>query len=135
MRNSMTRLLFAAVLRPVHRRLAQYVDRMRGMNGRRWQRRFFSLPLDDRHTATVFPHVKLNSMPAAERSAWAGTLPGVMAGKRPPRMSPRVDLVGEAESFQWDMADTVEYAANGGGAGCGSERLTVCKAETRSSGD
>jgi hypothetical protein len=61
MRNSMKRLLLAAVLKPVHRWLAQCVNWTRGMTGRRWQRRFFSYPLDDRHTATAVRYVELSS--------------------------------------------------------------------------
>ena len=97
MSNSMERLLRAAAFKPVHRRLAQYVSWMRGATGRSWQQRFFSYPLDDRPTAAAVRNEKLNPIPAAMTSAWAGTLPGVMAGERPSRGSPQVGLVREAE--------------------------------------
>jgi putative transposase len=54
----------ATVLKPVHLRLAQYVNWTHGMIGRRWQGRFFSCPLDDRHTATAVRYVELNPVRA-----------------------------------------------------------------------
>jgi putative transposase len=68
----------ATVLKPVHLRLAQYVNWTRSMAGRRWQGRFFSCPLDDRHTATAVRYVELNPV--------------------------RAGLVREAESYQWSSA-------------------------------
>jgi hypothetical protein len=96
---SMKRLLFAAVLKPVHRRLAQYVNWTRGMTGRRWQWRFSSCPSDDRHIATAIHYAKSNPV--------------------------RADLVREAESYHWGMADSAEYVVNGGGAGCDSSSPAV----------
>lgn len=68
----------ATVLKPVHLRLAQFVNWTHGMTGRRWQGRFFSCPLDDRHTATAVRYVELNPV--------------------------RAGLVREAESYQWSSA-------------------------------
>lgn len=68
----------AAVLKPVHLRLAQYVNWTHGMTGRRWQGRFFSCPLDERHTATAVRYVEMNPV--------------------------RAGLVREAESYQWSSA-------------------------------
>lgn len=68
----------ATVLKPVHLRLAQFVNWTHGMTGRRWQGRFFSCPLDDRHTATAVRYVELNPV--------------------------RAGLVREAESCQWSSA-------------------------------
>ena len=68
----------ATVLKPVHLRLAQYVNWTHGMTGRRWQGRFFSCPLDERHTATAVRYVELNPV--------------------------RAGLVREAESYQWSSA-------------------------------
>lgn len=68
----------ATVLKPVHLRLAQYVNWTHGMTGRRWQGRFFSCPLDDRHTATAVRYVEMNPV--------------------------RAGLVREAESYQWSSA-------------------------------
>jgi putative transposase len=68
----------ASVLKPVHLRLAQYVNWTHSMTGRRWQGRFFSCPLDDRHTATAVRYVELNPV--------------------------RAGLVREAESYHWSSA-------------------------------
>lgn len=68
----------ATVLKPVHLRLAQYVNWTHGMTGRRWQGRFFSCPLDDRHTATAVRYVEQNPV--------------------------RAGLVREAELYQWSSA-------------------------------
>jgi putative transposase len=68
----------ATVLKPVHLRLAQCVNWTCSMAGRRWQGRFFSCPLDDRHTATAVRYFELNPV--------------------------RGGLVREAESYQWSSA-------------------------------
>ena len=68
----------ATVLKPVHLRLAQYVNWTHGMTGRRWQGRYFSCPLDERHTSTAVRYVELNPV--------------------------RAGLVCEAESYQWSSA-------------------------------
>jgi hypothetical protein len=78
---------------------SRYINRTHGMTGRRWQRRFFSYPLDDRHPATAVRYVGLNPV--------------------------RAGLVREAESYHWGMADSAEYVVNGGGAGCGSSSPAV----------
>ena len=95
---SMKRLLFVAVLKPVHRRLARYVKWTRGMTGRRWQWRFSSCPPDDRHIATAIRYAKSNPV--------------------------RAGLLRKAESYHWGMADIAEHAVNGG-AGCGSSSPAV----------
>lgn len=43
--------------------------------------------------ATAVPRVELDPVLPTPSPMWAGTLPGVMAGKRPPKGSPRVDYV------------------------------------------
>jgi hypothetical protein len=53
MRDSVRRLPQAAVFQLNERRPVPSVDRTRGMSGRRWQRRFFFHPLDNRHTVTA----------------------------------------------------------------------------------
>jgi putative transposase len=68
----------ATVLKPVHLRLAQYVNWTHGMTGRRWQGRYFSCALDNRHTATAVRYVELNPV--------------------------RAGLVREAEAYQWSSA-------------------------------
>ena len=98
MRNSMKWLPFAAAFKPVHRWLAQYVNRMRGMTGQRRQRRFFFFTLDDRHIATAIRYAKSNPV--------------------------RAGLLRKAESYHWGMADIAEHAVNGG-AGCGSSSPAV----------
>lgn len=51
-------------------------------------------------TATAMPIAEQSPTPVAPMSAWAGTLPGVMAGKRPPQGSPRLDIMCEEESWE-----------------------------------
>jgi len=58
-------------------------------------------------TATAMPITELNPTPVAAMSTWAGTLPGLMAGKRPPQGSPRLDIVREEES--WEMTVGARY--------------------------
>ena len=125
MRDSMKRLLRAAVLKPLHRRV-QYVNRTHAATGRCRQSRFFSFPLNDPYNATAVRNAGLTPMPAAAPSAWAGTLPGVMAGKRPPPSLLRVSLGREADSHHRDLADCAEYAVDG----CDADRGSAIPAGT-----
>jgi hypothetical protein len=75
------------------------------------------------NTVTAIPNAELNPRPVDEMSAWAGTLPGVMAGKRPPQGSPRVDFACKAESSHWGLAIGAEHV--GAVADYGSERAVV----------
>jgi len=93
MRYSMKRLLFAVVLRPVHRWLAQSFDWTRDMTGCCWHSKFFFSLMGDRHPVTAIHCVKLHLV--------------------------RAGLVREAESYQRDLTGSAEYAVNGRGAGCG----------------
>jgi len=107
MRDSLKRLLLAAILRPVQRQFAQRVTWTRGTNGWRRQWRSLFYPLDDRHTATAVRYLELSPV--------------------------RAGLVREAESFRWGAADSGEYAVSGGAAGSGrfqsqSEKLTLSMA-------
>ncbi len=47
--------------------------------------------------ATAVTSVEPNPVPPVPGPMWAGTLSGVMAGKRPPKGSPRVEFVAAAE--------------------------------------
>jgi putative transposase len=64
------------VLKPVHLRYAQHVNRTQGISGRLWQGRFFSCPLDARHTLAAIRYVEQNPVRArlvehAEEYAWS----------------------------------------------------------------
>ena len=54
----------AAVLKPVHLRYAQHVNRSQECSGRVWQGRFFSCPLDEEHTAAAIRYVECNPVRA-----------------------------------------------------------------------
>jgi len=57
--NSMQR-----VLKPLHMRYAQRINRIRKWNGHFWQGRYFSSPLDDRYMWAVIRYVELNPVRA-----------------------------------------------------------------------
>jgi len=83
MRNGLGRLLTETVGRPAGLQFAQSVDCSHGMARPRGQR--MSGP-DARHPETELTCEDLTPMQTVASSDWAGgTLPGVMAGKRPPR--------------------------------------------------
>lgn len=69
MRNGIHELV-AVVLEPAQTRFAQSVNQTRGAN--------------------AIPDAERSSPPTAEAYFWAGTMPGVMAAKRPPQRTPRV---------------------------------------------
>lgn len=54
----------AAVLKPVHLRYAQHVNRSQEYSGRVWQGRFYSCPLDAEHTAAAIRYVECNPVRA-----------------------------------------------------------------------
>jgi len=66
----------AATLKPVHLRYAQHVNRTRNITGRVWQGRFFSCPMDARHTTAAVRYVEANPVRAkgvlkAETYKWS----------------------------------------------------------------
>ncbi len=68
----------AACLGPVHLCYAQHLSRAQGCNGRWWQGRYYSCPLDDAHYAAAVQYVELNPV--------------------------RAGLVGQAEDYPWSSA-------------------------------
>jgi putative transposase len=54
----------ASVLKPVHLRYAQHVNRSQEFSGRVWQGRFYSCPLDADHTAAAIRYVECNPVRA-----------------------------------------------------------------------
>lgn len=56
--------VLAAVLKPVHLRYAQHVNRSQEWSGRVWQGRFYSCPLDVQHTAAAIRYVECNPVRA-----------------------------------------------------------------------
>lgn len=67
-----------AVLKSIHGRYAQRVNRMRARSGHLWQGRFFSSPLDARYLLNAVRYVELNPV--------------------------RAGIVGAAEDFAWSSA-------------------------------
>jgi putative transposase len=64
------------VLKPLHMRYAQRINRRRGWKGHIWQGRYFSSPLDERYTWAAIRYVERNPVRAkmvriAERYAWS----------------------------------------------------------------
>lgn len=66
------------VLKPLHMRYAQRVNRARGWKGHLWQGRFFSSPLDDAYLWAAVRYVERNPV--------------------------RADLVRQAEDYRWSSA-------------------------------
>jgi len=66
------------VLKPVHARHAQWINRGLGFSGRLWQGRYFSSPLDDAHTWAAIRYVERNPV--------------------------RAGMVQKAEDYQWSSA-------------------------------
>lgn len=64
------------VLKPLHMRYAQHVNRCRGWKGHVWQGRYFSSPLDESYTWAAIRYVERNPIRArmvrkAERYRWS----------------------------------------------------------------
>ncbi len=69
-----------------------------------------ALPGGMRGSAAVL-EAKQHPTPTDTSSSWSFTLPGAMAGKRPPRGSPRVDFVVEKEAAGSAAPVGAEYTA------------------------
>jgi putative transposase len=54
----------SAMLKPVHLRYAQHVNRSQGFTGRLWQGRFYSCPLDASHAEAAIRYVERNPVRA-----------------------------------------------------------------------
>src|SRR5438477_12199367 len=64
------------MLKPLHSRYAQRINRLRGWKGHVWQGRFFSSALDERHMWAAIRYVERNPVRAglvqrAEEYAWS----------------------------------------------------------------
>ena len=64
------------VLKPVHMRYAQYINKIKGWKGHLWQGRFFSSALDDEYTCSTVRYVErnpvhANMINAAEEYFWS----------------------------------------------------------------
>jgi len=85
----------AAVLKPVHLRYAQHVNRSQDCSGRVWQGRFYSCPLDAAHTAAAIRYVECNPVraglePRAANYEWSSA--AAHAGLRRDRvLAPGID--------------------------------------------
>jgi len=104
----------AAVLKPVHLRYAQHVNRSQDCSGRVWQGRFYSCPLDAAHTAAAIRYVECNPVraglaPRATNYEWSSA--AAHAGLRRDRLLASdidkwvsiddwSDWLGEAEADQ-----------------------------------
>lgn len=52
------------VLKPLHMRYSQYINKIKGWKGHLWQGRFFSSPLDDAYTWSAIRYVERNPVQA-----------------------------------------------------------------------
>jgi len=52
------------VLKPLHMRYSQYINKIKGWKGHLWQGRFFSSPLDDAYTWSTIRYVERNPVEA-----------------------------------------------------------------------
>jgi len=68
------------VLRPLHMRYAQYINRQRGWKGHVWQGRYFSSPLDEQYMWAAIRYVERNPV--------------------------RARMVRKAEDYRWSSAAT-----------------------------
>ncbi len=64
------------VLKPLHMRYAQHINKIKGWKGHLWQGRFFSSPLDDAYTWSTIRYVERNPVQAgmikkAEEYPWS----------------------------------------------------------------
>jgi len=66
------------VLKPLHMRYSQYINKINGWNGHLWQGRFFSSPLDDAYTWSTIRYVERNPV--------------------------QVGMVVKAEEYRWSSA-------------------------------
>ncbi|MDX2426869.1 MAG: transposase [Cycloclasticus sp.] len=66
------------VLKPLHMRYAQYINKQKGWKGHLWQGRFFSSALDETYTCSTIRYVERNPVQA--------------------------NMLGEAEQYRWSSA-------------------------------
>ena len=66
------------MLKPLHMRYAQRINRNRGWSGHVWQGRYFSAPLDEAYTWAAIRYVERNPV--------------------------RAEMVGRAEEYRWSSA-------------------------------
>jgi len=64
------------VLKPLHMRYAQYINKLKGWSGHLWQGRFFSFALNDNYTSSVIRYAERNPVRAgmvekAEEYVWS----------------------------------------------------------------
>jgi putative transposase len=123
-----------AVLRPLHMRYAQWINKRRGWNGHLWQGRFFSSALDESYLWTAVRYVERNPVRArivgfAENYEWSSA--AAHCGKRKDSLlSAELPLIGEIENWsQWlreeEDGDAVEVLRRNTQKGipCGSEEF------------
>jgi putative transposase len=100
----------ARVLKPVNLCYAQYVNRTQGWCGRLWQERFYSCPMDPRHTLVAVRYVEKNPVraglvPGAEDYPWSSAA-GHTGRKVDSLLSDRQGLLSGIDSWSdWLKAD------------------------------
>ena len=86
-----------------HRRYTAIINKRQGWTGHLWQGRFFSFPMDQRHTLAAARYVELNPVRAkmVERPqdyAWSSAVPHLQGrDDRLVRVAPLLDLIGERD--------------------------------------
>ena len=127
------------VLKPLHMRYAQRINRIRKWNGHFWQGRYFSAPLDDRYMWAAIRYVELNPVRArmvtqAEHYRWSSA--ACHCGLRDDcvlsKTSEWIKLTTQIDNWSaWlaegnDSAELDRIRRNTGkGLPCGSERFVT----------
>jgi putative transposase len=113
-------------MKPLHMRYAQHFNRVRGLNGRVWQGRYFSAPLDETYVWNAIRYVELNPVRArltarAENHSWSSA-----AG----HCGLRVDSLLTSEPRWRHQVESIGNWSAWLGAGSATESLAVLRRNT-----
>lgn len=125
------------VLKPLHMRYAQYINRSRGWKGHLWQGRYFSSALDESYTWAAIRYVERNPVRArlvrkAERYPWSSAAghcglkkDTLISGKQ--EWQKRFEKIGDWSSWlaERDEMEELDYLQRNVSKGlpCGSEKF------------
>ncbi|MCF6219423.1 MAG: transposase [Gammaproteobacteria bacterium] len=104
------------VLKPLHMRYAQRINRARDWKGHLWQGRFFSSPLDEAYTWAAIRYVETNPVRAgmverAEEYRWSSAAAHCGLTKSPILARVKMeDVIPESEWTDWLAESEEEHA-------------------------
>ncbi|GFO71752.1 putative transposase [Bathymodiolus japonicus methanotrophic gill symbiont] len=92
------------VLKPLHMRYSQYVNKIKGWRGHLWQGRFFSSPLDDAYTWSTIRYVERNPVQAgmveqAEKYYWSSA--AAHCGLKSDKLLTQLDVMNGVSQETW----------------------------------